>query len=477
MAEKKVFSSIIDQILDDRAPDFEALDLEGAVESGETQLDRTHKYVDEDFEDAIGESATSHHTPIWGPHSGSAPAREKANRDARLTAARQQAQEKSTAKAAREQGNSMGGPTTTVRTAGTERDFINDIADDASAMKEKCYNINRAPGEADLSKKSVTDSAVQRYIKTLLEQGHAPSKVAAVLIHLAEGAPIFNKEMGQGYLNQMSGLLGMGNIEQNHFMPKTPESYQRLQTKVGEWAGELKSALNRMTAGVPKLQKQAALTRIAQREVERKAAEKLRGKTAHEQTGGQIVRVEQIMRQTSISTVQDAHNRKLAKKEASFVFTASTVENLHKKGHSIEKIYNAAAQKIGSARAGEAVKQFIAGLKHNGTKIALSQIDCSFLKQKLGVQNAIVGASKCGSCTYRHGMHCGLTGGTLLSFPGMEKQASNHKIAAGAPKDGHAMLAEFDLQGGFPSGGDIQINEPERLDVQMGSSFSLGDVD
>lgn len=472
MAEqKKVFSSIIDQLLDDRTPNWEELDLEGAVDSGEEQLDRTHKYVDESFEDAIGESATSHHTPVWGPHNGSAPSREKANRDARLAAARGQAQEKAAAKAQREGNASMGGPTTKVRTAGTERDFVNEIADDASVMAEKCYKINRAPGVAELPQKSVTDAAVQRYIKTLLEQGHAPAKVAAVLVKLAEGTPVYNKQMSQEYLNQMSGLLGYRNLEPNHFMPKTPDSYQRLASKIAEWQGELKSALNRMTAGVPKLQKQAALTRIAQREQERKVAETNRAKTASQQTGGQIVLLDQVTRVTSIGAVQDTHNRKVAAKEKQLEINASTIETLHKKGHSIEKIYNAAARKVGSVQAGAAVKTFIAGLKRNGTKIALSQIDCTFLKQKLGVQNAIVGASKCGSCVYRQGMHCGLTGGTLLSFPGMERQASQHKIADGAPKDGHKMLADYEMNSGMIlSAGDIDIKESSgQMEVEPGT--------
>ncbi len=477
MAEKKVFSSIIDELLDDRAPNWEELDLESAIDSGEQQLDRTHKYVDEAFEDAIGESATSHHTPVWGPRNASSPAREKANRDERVRVAREAAQERAAAKRAREQSSSMGGPTTSVRIAGS-KDFVNEIADDASVMRDKCYKINKAPGIAELPQKSVTDAAVQRYIKTLLEQGHAPAKVAAVLVKLAENAPFFNKQMSQEYLNQMSGLLGFKNLEPNHFMPKTPESYERLKQKVGEWGGELKSALNRMTAGVPKVQKQAALARIARRELERGEDIKKRAKTASEQTGGQIVHIEQIYRQSSIGAVQENHQRKVAAKEVRFALTASTIGALHKKGHSIEKIYNAAARKVGSVEAGNAVKQFIASLKRNGTKIALSQIDCSFLKQKLGVQNAIVGAGKCASCVYRTGMHCGLTGGTLLSFPGMERQSSQHKIAEGAPKDGHAMLAEFDLQGGYPlTAGDIDIKEPERLDVQLGSSFSLGDIE
>jgi hypothetical protein len=744
MAETKkhVFSSIIDEILDDRSPKWEELDLEGAAASGEEWNKRTDKYVDEDFIEEISESATSHNTPVWGPHNANAPAREVANRQQRLEIARAAAQEKRQAKEAHE-NSGIDGPTTTSRMAAHDRDFVNEIADNASVQLEKLMSPNKARNTAeDIYQKPVTDAATLRYITKLLEQGHAPSKIARVLMYLAAGPkeakipdwkckdcshtnsqrcescrwcgkqrsedkpegqigpsipsgsdaahrhtlgsedskggwtkgyhkftpnkeekctecgapysarqheqheastktagpidveapeaafaggklrpftkedwyglagaerfpdgtepligevavinwpeleefgpekgqslskatlivdargvslmgiegeyskdiqdknqavaaanqllqqtpvdvsqlatkdweeinlsesaqptqmkmpqearkpmnaskkgrriktaenqPLFNRQMSQEYLNQMSGLLGFNNLEPNHFMPKQPESYERLKTKVGEWAGELRSSLNRMTAGVPKAHKEAALIRIVQREIERKQATKLRGKTAGEQTGGQLVRAEQTLpssefRQSSIAAVQDKYNRKTSAKEQQVSFNASTVEALHKKGHTIEKIYNAAARKIGSVQAGDAVKQFIAGLKKNSTKIALSQIDCRFLKQKLGVQNAIVGASKCATCVFRQGMHCGLTGGTLLSFPGMERQASNHKIADGAPKDGHAMLAEFDMEGEYPiNAGDIDIKESSgQMDVEMGSSFSMGTI-
>jgi len=165
-------------------------------------------------------------------------------------------------------------------------------------------------------------------------------------------------------------------------------------------------------------------------------------------------------------------------KRASFELTAGHIEKLHNAGNTLEKIYDFASKKVGTAKAGRAVREFVASLKEHHTKIALSQIDCTFLKQKLGVQNAIVGAAKCGSCTFRQGMHCGLTGGTLVSFPGMDKQSSNHKIAAGAPKDGRAMLQEFDSTAPSPIK-DLEINDsgPERLDVKMGSIMTAGDLE
>jgi len=175
---------------------------------------------------------------------------------------------------------------------------------------------------------------------------------------------------------------------------------------------------------------------------------------------------------------QVRHEHRASKPE----LDASVIERYHKKGHSLEKIYKQASAKFGTAQASKAVKEFIASLKRKPIKVALSQIDCRFLKNKLADHNPIIGASKCASCTYRNGMHCGLTGGTLLSFPGMDKTASNHKVGEGAPEDGRTILAEFDL---MPNSGrpgdtkmaDIDMNPPERQEVQINSSFELGDIE
>lgn len=156
-------------------------------------------------------------------------------------------------------------------------------------------------------------------------------------------------------------------------------------------------------------------------------------------------------------------------------FDGETVGKLHTAGHSLEKIYQVGTSKVGSAQARKAVKDFVGGLKNSNTKVALTQIDCTFLKNKLGSQNAIVGQEKCASCTFRQGMHCGFTGGTLLSFPGMDKQASNIKVATTAPKDGYAMLNEYDLMGAAPQA-DIDISAPERAEIEIGDTMTSGDI-
>jgi hypothetical protein len=134
----------------------------------------------------------------------------------------------------------------------------------------------------------------------------------------------------------------------------------------------------------------------------------------------------------------------------------------------VDKIYKAASAKVGSVQASKAIREWAQNLKNTNTKIALSQIDCTTLKKmgvKLGAQNAIVGAAKCGDCNYRNGMHCGLTGGTLLSFPGMNQVASKKKVSADAPEDGRSILKEFDLMGSAPQE-DITMRTDRDYEVE-----------
>lgn len=187
---------------------------------------------------------------------------------------------------------------------------------------------------------------------------------------------------------------------------------------------------------------------------------------------------ERMVSRTQDNFVQQtpAHARTTQKKAAEPTFTTMDVEKMFKAAQSLEKIYHFGSAKVGSAKAASAVKSFVGSLKSKGTKVALSQVDCQFLKGKLATNNPIIGASKCGSCSYRKGMHCGLTGGTLLTFPGMDKQASTHKVAADAPKDGYAMLNEFELSAAAPTQ-DIEMSAPDRAEVEMGNTMTAGEIE
>ena len=571
MAKEKVYSSVIDSFLDDREPNWEDVGLKDAVKSGEEQLDRTHDHVDEGFLDEIAEGA-SHHTPL-PPDSKSATF---LNRMSEKEAAAPRLSAHQPAKA---------------RVAMHSEDYQNDT-NDQSIFDEVTATIEKAERDADpdnIEKRNQTDAEVKGYIHKLLNQGTAPSRVAALLEKVAE-IELYDKlkNMGGSYLNQNAGLLGFSYLEPNTFMDKQNPSYEHEHTASDEkpfcshcnkkvtavkrdakeycpdcarpivskpktgaegktalggrvchnckkpigrkdttcpscgkptpfvdpfdsktrqassadcvrqfnaWkaagiqvrahsvkkitacndctffknrtcnlyhlpvvasAAELRPIINKLTAGVPAEAKRAALIRLANREPMRKnSVVKARPQE----------RVQKLSQRT-VENLREMHQ------EAGLEFTADAVETMHKRGLPLGDIYKKGSAKVGSVKAGWAIKAFIASLKERGTKIALSQIDCTLLKQKLGVANAIIGAVKCADCIYRQDMHCGLTGGTLLTFPGMEKMG---KAASAPPTDARTLMREYEMVN-MPQAGDIEMKEPERLEVEMGSSMSAGDL-
>jgi hypothetical protein len=155
------------------------------------------------------------------------------------------------------------------------------------------------------------------------------------------------------------------------------------------------------------------------------------------------------------------------RKEAS----VKEIQQMLATGIPIDQVYKNASAQYGKVSASSAIKKFINTLKQSKTKIVLAAIDCTLLKGKLATGNAIVGEKKCASCTYRNGMHCGLTGGTLLSFPGMNTVASN-KISHEGVKDGREVLFEFDLLD-TPENSIEYIEAPDVLDVELTQSSKV----
>jgi hypothetical protein len=158
------------------------------------------------------------------------------------------------------------------------------------------------------------------------------------------------------------------------------------------------------------------------------------------------------------------------------VTTIQDVAKLITAGHNFSQAYSLVRGRIGSQQAGKVFGQFLADLKKTGGKVNLEQIDCTFLKGKLASSNAIVGAKKCAGCSYRcAGMHCGLTGGTLLSFPGMDRARSKQASYEGV-QDGVQDMASYDMQADameieFNDGpGDtllgVEIPATSRVDVE-----------
>ena len=134
-------------------------------------------------------------------------------------------------------------------------------------------------------------------------------------------------------------------------------------------------------------------------------------------------------------------------KEGLSSFTPKNVQASLEAGKTLQEVYVASKQARGSAATERVVRTYLDGLKKTGARINLAAVDCSLLKHRLTASESIIGKSKCATCTHRcAGMHCGFTGGTLLSFPGMDrvggKRASLQQATA---PDGVATMQAMEL--------------------------------
>jgi hypothetical protein len=225
MADKKPYTSIIDAFLADREPDWKELGMEDAKKSGEEQLDRSHQYVDTDFEDEIAESA-SRHTPVWGPKSGKkqTPSEEYQER----MAAKDMAPPRIAA--VKDAWHKEAYP--------RQEDYKSSYGDNDSLLDELTMSIDKAHSTSDLAensaaKKEITDSQIQKYIRDLLNTGTSPAKVAAKLEKLAE-IELFNHQSATDYLQRNAGLMGLAYLEPNTYMDKTSPKYERTAASAGE---------------------------------------------------------------------------------------------------------------------------------------------------------------------------------------------------------------------------------------------------
>jgi hypothetical protein len=307
----------------------------------------------------------------------------------------------------------------------------------------------------------MSDEEVAGYVKKLLTDGMTAKDAEKTLTKMAE-LQLFNKSFAYDKLDQASSQAGIAFMKPNQFMENAPDTYQRKDIKLGKVT----------LSGITDLKTSAQISRWAVRQVDRALRERARplvqikqaqAASADSRTG--FSRVEQ---ETAIRT----SSTKAAKVAAQPSFTAADALKLHNAGQNLSTIYRQASLKVGSADADVAMRRFISNLKGTKTKVALSQIDCTLLPQKLGSSNGIIGASKCASCSYRSGMHCGLTGGTLLTYPGMDKTSRTHRVASDAAKDGYGLLNEFEMLAPVREQ-DIDMKPIDFADVQLNGFSKL----
>lgn len=344
--------------------------------------------------------------------------------------------------------------------------------------------VSKAASQRETPKTAKANLDIKRSIRAWLNEGVEP-RVIADRIEKTATVEGFSKSIATEYLNDHAGVLGLAYIEPNHYMNDCPQSYNRMEVKLGgvqakavkqitackgcqyfkQAAGQktctlyklpviasqtdLMPIINNLTANAKN--KKAALVSLANHdELRATPSKKVSSAVARTGAKGAIL------------------DRSRQKKAVTVTFTASDVLKLHNEGLPLGKILAQGTKVAGVVQARTAIRQFVAGLKGTRTRIALTQIDCQNLTNKLGSSNQIFGDSRCLGCTYRNGMHCGKTGGTLVTFPGMDKMQSKSaaKVQPGAPTDGHAMLREFEM-GAAPKQADIQIGQPNRLDVEL----------
>jgi hypothetical protein len=356
MADQEIpkYASIIDSFLDEREPDWKDLGLKDAVNSGDDWFERTHKDVDESFMNDITSGAKKFKITPANVKGATLTNRiaEKEAAEPRLAAA--------------SQAN---------RIASSPEDYKNDVGDN-SLIDEITMNLDKAEKEGTVEKKNRTDAEIKRWIKTLLNEGVPPAKVAAQLKKLAE-IQLFNHQMSTDYLNSQAGLIGMAYIEPNTFMQSCPDTYKRYSAKTGGVRAksvkqisacegctyfkkdganktcnlyhlpvvgnqtELSAVINKMTAGVPANSKKAALVQIANREPER---------------SGVSNEPKALVRTANTHNTKEQRTAHSVANE--FKFDASHVEKLHVKGASLEKIHTYASKKFGAIDTSKAIRGF-----------------------------------------------------------------------------------------------------------------------
>ena len=430
----KYAASLLDQFLEETDPDYNSIGLKKPKEIGDQFRALTADEADDSFLDSI--AGHSRHQTALGMTAGYTP-----------------------------------------RQLNKSLDSTND-----SVLGEAVQSFQKAEG-TDYEKKGLTDSEIESRLRLLLNLGFTPEKIAGFI--KSADLKVFDTSQSLGtFLQDYAPGLGLAYIEPNFFMKSCDQSFNKIQKE-----GKLRALAVKKIAACegcakykngscslyrkPVVASSEQLTSIIKAELESKnikcasMKEGLAKLAANEKVAQPA-----ITASTNTGTVRTAGDKKTAiKKEASVAEIGAAVSA----GVPINKVFKQASAQYGKVSALNAVKRYIAGLKTSKAKILLAALDCGFLKGKLASSNPIVGESKCASCSYRNGMHCGLTGGTLVSFPGMDKLASK-RIAHETETDGRKTLFEYELldtQEDIPltidedrPENEVELNTTSRIDVE-----------
>ena len=383
---------------------------------------------------------------------------------------------------------------------------IKDATTGDSALADAFKTLGAVENHRELD--ALTTAEVEGRIDFLLNLGHKPNRVAsyvqkvagaqrdALVVPAAQSdtseAKAITEGMGNTYeepnkfLNKVnSSLLGSAYIQPDFYRSSCVASFEKIKKDGHLHALSVKkiAACNGCTHncgscslyGRPIVASAKELETVIKTALDQKGIKvtsTLKAAMLQLRDGGEKkAQALPYSRNTEKYTVRTAGDK------VSAVHKEASVEEVSKmvaSGVPLGDIYKNAAAQYGKVSTMSAIKRFIAGLKQNKSKIVLAALDCSYLKGKLAASNTIVGESKCASCGYRGGMHCGLTGGTLLTFPGMDKVRSQH-IAHEGSKDGQQVLFEFDLLDKAEDS-PIDFREPkpqDSVDVELNRTSSI----
>lgn len=358
---------------------------------------------------------------------------------------------------------------------------VKDSIKNDSALNDAFKTVAEVEGHNELD--AITQSEAENRISYLLSLGHKPSRVAGYMEKLAE-LQLFDKKTTAEFLESQAGQNGMAYIEPNFYMNSCDASFNEIQKN-----GKLNTLSVKKVAACkgcshyksgncglycrPVVASAAELKKVAGDAVRSKGIKTASLKSAlkmmHEGTDSHQAKLPSRSNlPVAVRTAGDKAT--IVRKEAS----AAELGKMLTSGIPVKDVYKTAAAQYGKVSAQAALKNYIAGLRKEKAKIVLAALDCSFLKGKLAASNAIVGEKKCASCSYRNGMSCGLTGGTLLSFPGMNK-ASSKKISHEGVKDGQQVLFEWELLD-KPEDTEIEYREeetPEETNIELRTTSKI----
>ena len=437
MAEqpKPKYSSLLDQILDDVEPNYNELGLKGPKDSGEAFRELSRSEADTGFLDSIA-GHSKHQTALGQVQAGYTP--RQLNQDIKAT------------------------------------------TDDA--LNEAFQSLSKAEN-TDYEKKSISDKEVETRLRLLLNMGYTPEKIAGYFQRQADISVLDTSHgFGADFAKAYAPGLGIAYMEPNFYMKSCDQSYAKIQKEGSLRALSVKKIAacagckfnNCGSCGLykrPIVASSKELEQVVKAELKNKNIKCASLKAGLEQlnTGGEKVRSSTMASAPNTGAVRTAGDKQASiKKEASIEEIGTSLQA----GVPLSKVFKSASASYGKGSAINAVKRYIASLKQSKAKVVIAALDCSYLKGKLASSNPIIGASKCGSCTYRNCMSCGLTGGTLISFPGMNRIASN-KIAHEGATDGQQMLKEWELDAKDDTPLDIRETEPASTDVELTSSSRI----